>query len=525
MSEDEHVDFNDSPFTNLWDKEKKEEPKSKDFFDAETLKTKMLEGELANGALSGQYFDKKAKFQPAILSKDLQKHYDIVTLKDNDDIYIYNTAIGLYENNGRKTIREKVKNALGIDYQENYAKAVIDDITASTYIGREEFTTPIQLIPVQNGILDISQNPAKLMPHDKKYYFTNQLPIKYTPEAKSPKFLKFHEEILPEEKFRMQIQEMFGWCLWRDYHQQVAFMLIGEGSNGRSTLLGVLRCLLGEHNITAQPLQELCGNRFATAELYKKFANIAPDIPGDKIMDSSSFKTLTGGDALKAERKFCNPFNFVNYAKLIFSANKLPYSSDKTYAYYRRWMLIFFNIKFGDDGNKVNKHILEEITTPEEMSGVLNWALEGLRRLNEHGDFTGRLSVEETRKYYDRLVSPAYTFVSDCITETDKSEDYIPKDYLWNVLIKYCEKNHLPKPTSQKQIAGIIKRNFRNVKPMQRTVDKPHTYVWSNCKFSDAKMDLEYNEWLVKVGALKDEAKETPQTEFKLENAFANQGE
>jgi len=183
--------------------------------------------------------------------------------------------------------------------------------------------------------------------------------------------------------------------------------------------------------VSSQSLQELCNNRFSKAELYRKFVNIAPDIPGVKIADSSIFKELTGGDLLTAEKKFHHPFSFVNYPKLIFSANKLPYSRDKTYAYYRRWMLIFFDVIFGDSGHPVDKNMLKKITGPEELSGILNWASEGLSRLNEQGDFTGRLSVDETRVYYERLVNPVYTFISDCITETDDDQDFIPKDYLW----------------------------------------------------------------------------------------------
>ncbi|MCZ2808294.1 MAG: phage/plasmid primase, P4 family, partial [Candidatus Bathyarchaeota archaeon] len=395
------------------------------------------------------------------------------------------------------------------DYLERRARAVIDDVTASTYMKREEFTAPIQYIPIKNGVLDISQNPVKLLKHDKKYYFTKQLPVAYHPEAECPKFLKFLSEILPDETHRLQVQEMFGWSLWRDYSHQIAFILIGEGSNGRSTLLNVLRSLLGDRNVAALSLQCLCKNRFAVAELYQKFADIAPDIPRDKIEDSSAFKNLTGGDLLTAEKKFRNPFRFVNYAKLIFSANKLPYSKDKTYAYYRRWMLILFNIRFGDGGQPVDKRMLEKITTPEELSGILNWALEGLKRLNEQGDFTGRMSVAETEKYYERLVSPVYMFLSDCIAETKDPQEYIPKDYLWDEVLRYCQDNNLPKPKSKKQIASSIKRNFKGIETAQRTIDGKLTWVWLYCRFTD---DAEN----VKLKALLDS--ETPKST--LEKAF-----
>jgi putative DNA primase/helicase len=375
----------------------------------------------------------KHNFLSALLATDLRSIFHIITLKDTEEIFIYNTETGLYEGGGKigcNTLKEKIKFVLGNSYSDYHAKCVIDNIKATKYTNREDFTSPLKFIPVENGVLNISKNPVELTNNNEKFYFTKKLPATYNPDAKCPKFLKFLSEILPEEKFRLQIQEMFGWCLWRDYNHQVAFMLVGEGSNGRSTLLGVLRLLLGNENVISVPLQELCKSRFATAELYKKFANIAPDISKDKIEDSSGFKTLTGGDLLKAEKKFCNPFYFVNHSKLIFSANKLPYTTDKSYAYYRRWVLIFFRIKFGDDGSPRDIYILEKITTPEEMSGIINWSLEGLQRLNNQGVFSERMSVAETQDYYNKLLSPAYAFIIENITETYNSNDYIPKEYL-----------------------------------------------------------------------------------------------
>lgn len=462
--------------------------------DVESFK-KFLSNSLMSGELSGRYFNNKAMFKPAELSADLQKLYHIITLKDNDDIFIYNEKTGLYENNGDKTLKEKVKAILGDGYLMRRANAVIDDIIASTYMNRDDFDASIQFIPVENGVLDISQNPVVLLHHGEEYFFTNTLPVTYAPEAECPKFLKFLSEILPDEKFRLQIQEMFGWCLWRDYHQQVAFMLIGEGSNGRSTLLGVLRALLGDKNVSSQSLQVLCENRFSKAELYRKFANIAPDIPSEKITDSSVFKELTGGDLINGEKKFRDPFSFVNHAKLIFSANKLPYSKDKTYAYYRRWMLIFFDVLFGDDGKPVDKKILEKITTPEELSGILNWAIAGLTRLNDKGEFSERLSVDETQDYYERLVSPVYRFLIDCVAEADNEKAFVPKDYIYEKLQMYCKNKRLPKPktASKKQIAYYMNKYFKNIKSAQRKVGSiERVHVWLNCQFIDPVMKLDY---------------------------------
>jgi putative DNA primase/helicase len=153
-------------------------------------------------------------------------------------------------------------------------------------------------------------------------------------------------------------------------------MLIGEGSNGKSTLLAVLRFLLSNQNVKAISLQDLCMDKFASADLYQMFANIASETPSKRIDESDVFKSLTEGVTLiRAQKKYGQPFHFVNYAKLIFCANKVPPYKDKDYAYYRRWILILFNVRFGNDALPKDENILEKITTPEEMSGLLNWSL------------------------------------------------------------------------------------------------------------------------------------------------------
>ena len=174
----------------------------------------------------------------------------------------------------------------------------------------------------------------------------------------------------------------------------------------------------------------------------------------------------------------------------------MPPTKDRSYAFYRRWVIIFFNVRFGNGGLPKDIKILEKITTPEELSGILNWAIEGLKRLNEQGDFSERMTENETENCYERLSNPIGTFLTEYIEETDNNEDCIAKDYLWSDLLYYCEKYHLPKPTSKKQLAQEIKSHFESVESKQRKVGKKEkAWVWVNCRYNDlAKID--YAEWV-----------------------------
>ena len=129
------------------------------------------------------------------------------------------------------------------------------------------------------------------------------------------------------------------------------------------------------------------------------------------------------------------------------------------------------------------------------------------------------MSVENTRVFYERLVNPINTVITDCIMESTDPKDYIPKEYLWNVLRKYCKEKHLQMPTSKKQIAYALKRNFESIGTGKRVADKPQTYVWLNCKFKDPEMQKEFDEWFFKVT---DGKLESERPQFELENAFAD---
>ena len=408
----------------------------------------------------------------------------------------------MYEGLGYATLQAKIKFILGPSYLEPYAKAVINDIKACTHILRDDFVVPLQFVAMKNGIVDVSKNPVKLIDFSDKFYFTKKSPTIFNPKAECPVFLKFLNEILPDKKSRIQIQEMFGWCLRRKYVPQGAFLLVGGGGNGKSTLLAALRFLLGNKNVKSITLHDICGDRFAAADLYQMFANVAGETNTAKLEKSETFKTLTDGlNYIRVQRKFGHPFEFPNYAKLIFAMNEVPPTKDRTNAFYRRWVIILFVVKIGDGGLPKDENMIDKLTTPEELSGILNWAIEGLQRLNKQKDFTERMTDEEAEKCYERLSNSVGTFLTEHIEETDDNEDCITKSYLWKDLLYYCEKNKLPKPSSKKHLAQQIKLHFDNVQSIQRKVGKKQqVWVWSNCRYSDDIAKIDYANWVEDSG-------------------------
>jgi putative DNA primase/helicase len=214
-------------------------------------------------------------------------------------------------------------------------------------------------------------------------------------------------------------------------------MLYGQGRNGKSVFLALLQALVGKVNTSAESLQRIEFDKYRSAKLYGKLVNICGDIPDTKMHKSEVFKKLTSGlDDIDGENKYQDSFTFKNTAKLIFSANILP-EGKKDKAYYRRWRLVEFPHEFAGDNE--DKLIIEKLTCKTELSGLLNLALGGLKRLLKNGRFSYDKSVEDTEKTY-MLNSNPVAFFMDQFTEVG-GDDCEAND-LFYAYLGWCEREH-----------------------------------------------------------------------------------
>jgi len=374
------------------------------------------------------------KFIPSILAEEIMQEYRFITMRDNEQMYVW--FDGCYRPYAESLIKEECKRRLGEEFRANRASEVIEYIKASTFTERRE--EPPHLIPLLNGVLDI--NTMELKPLSPDYMFFNLLPVRYDPEAKCPKIEKFLNDVAGCKEDIELLLEVIGFCLYREYFIAIALLLVGEGANGKTTFLNLVKRFLGQENVSGRSLQELEENRFAKADLYHKLANIYSDLPDKALWSTGTFKMLTGRDLIHAERKFQQPFTFENYAKLLFSANKVPETYDESDAFFRRWIIVVFPNTFTSD--KADPQILDKITTPEELSGLLNLALAALKRLLERGRFSYSKTTEEIRADYTRKSSPIGAFVMDCLNVDPDA--FIPKQDLYNVFAEYCRVRKIP---------------------------------------------------------------------------------
>lgn len=367
-----------------------------------------------------------------------QENPHIFTLADTEEIYVYRD--GVYRLWKEPQIKDYIGSLIGKLGTRFEVAEIIFQIKYHKVIVREKLNTNKNILNFRNGLYDLSKN--ELTAHDPAYLSTLQFPMHYNPSAKCPNIEKFLNEVLEKEQDIQGICELMGYLLRPEYEYQKAWMITGEGCNGKSVTLNLIEACLGADNCSHIPLSDLMNGGFHGAELFGKLANIYADLPDKELPTEGQFKLFTGGDSLTVERKFQNPFSFRNYARLIFSCNRIPFSKDDTKAFHRRWIIIQFNKII----NNPDKKLLQKLTTKEELSGFLNLAIEGWFRLIKKDIFSNEKNVESIAEEYMRLSDPAYAFFSERLIPD--LESWLPTTFLYSEYINFCRDKELPSRSS-----------------------------------------------------------------------------
>jgi P4 family phage/plasmid primase-like protien len=370
------------------------------------------------------------------MAESIMEKTAFATLNGSEALLVYND--GVYHEGGEFVVKALVQkiaapSVLGI----NLVSEVVGNVKRSIYVSPEKFQEPTPILVLENGLLNVET--LELSPHTPDHYALSKLPVSYDPHADCPAIKKFLVEVLYPEDIPF-IQEWAGFHLWRGYPVAVAALFVGDGANGKSTLIGLFRAFLGPKNIAAVPLQAFERNTFAKATLFGKMANMYPDLSDEALRQVGVFKALTGGDTITAERKYGQPFNFMNIAKLTFSCNKVPEVWEDSDAFFRRIWIVQFPNQFL--GEKADADLLAKLTTQNELSGFLNWALEGLKRLRENRwHFTGTRSTADVKADYIRRSDTVKAFLNGCTKK--EVAGWVTKDDLYAAYCQYCRERNL----------------------------------------------------------------------------------
>lgn len=402
--------------------------------------------------------EKGLKFMPGVLAEHMAESENVFYAAETYYVYRNGVYVEMPELEAQKLIRDKMistetKMNQITDAEHQWRILVQKDL-------RELNANPF-IINLKNGLYNLQED--KLVEHTPDYYSTVQLNASYDPKAQCPRFKQYLKEVLNVDQIPL-IQEMLGYFLVPITRAQKCFVIVGEGGAGKSQLLLVLnQVLLGSENVSNVSWQAL-NERFKTAELFGKLANIFADLPTKNIDDNGIFKALVGEDYLTVEKKNKNPFSFQSKARLLFSCNTIPRNlGDKSEGFYRRLILIRFDHAVPEDIKDPN--LLEKLRN--EADGIFLFALEGLRRLignNYKFSVTERNNreLDQYREESDNVLS----FVGECC-ELGEGFDYGSTE-LYNAYKGFCDDSGV-KPYSQK---NFVKQLMANFPGLERGVDK-----------------------------------------------------
>lgn len=336
---------------------------------------------------------------------------------------LYHEALGWHEFNGDRWVRKseyEIRQYIAKLYGRFQTAKLVDSIRQllrSDLIYKGEFNTNKKILNFPNGELEVET--GKLLNHSRESYSTIQLNYQYNSSAQCPEWLKFIEDITDGQRDRMDlIQEMFGYCLTNDTRYQKCFYLIGSGANGKSVLLSVLEKLIGEANTSHVEIAFL-NSDFQRIKLLDSMVNICNDIKTDVAGTGSFFKAIVAGDTISGCYKGKDFFDFKPACKMVFAANTMLSTRDIDGGFLRRICFINFPVQFVQNPTKQHERkrdteILKKLLN--ELPGILNWSLSGLRALREKNNFTNTTDQETLIRELEMINDPISAFVDEVIS-------------------------------------------------------------------------------------------------------------
>lgn len=429
-----------------------------DYIIKEPVTENELETILRDEAFKKECFYIKSKLQYEKLARYLIS--DEYVIKINNSLHIYYD--GVYSSdlkNIERILLKYINNSKSADRTEVIKYLEI--------LAENKYQTTPKTLAVANGLLDVETKHLTVF--DPKTVVKNKIPVNYNPTAYHETMDKTLDKICCNDKqLRMLIEEMIGYCLFRRNELGKCFILTGKGSNGKSTLLDVIKKLIGEVNISSVPLEEL-KDRFKTFQLEGKLANIGDDISNKYIDDNSTFKKLVTGETVNVERKGKDPYDFNNYSKLIFSCNDMPRINDLSDGLKRRIILIPFNAKFSKDDTDFDPFVIDKLLSSEGLEYLLNLALAGLDRILYNRAFTIPQLVADTWNEYEKTNNPIIGFMEEAKIDNETTQD------VYLQYQTYCAGNglkHLSKTVFTKE---IYKQGY---KTKQVRIDGKRPYIF-----------------------------------------------
>lgn len=358
----------------------------------------------------------------------LQQYYHFLYKPVLNQFLFYDIDYGYYDKGGEDLIKKVAQKQIPSYLNTFNLKEVINHIKRNNYYKNNNNNN--HLINLKNGVYDIKT--GELLEHSADYCFDYALQFEYNKDAFPDKILKFIWDIVDNNMADfITILQGIAYLFIPGYPVRKSFMLVGNGANGKSTLLKVMTKFLGRKLVGNEDLGLLNDvGGFYLANIYGKWANFGNDLPKKMLKETSNFKSLTTGDRITAHKKFVQEeFNFISRAKLWFACNQIPGTADDSDAYFSRWIVINFNKQYTDS------NILDSLTTDNEFSGLFNVIMQLFYPLlKKQYKFSFAPDIAATREAYLTNSDLVKLFRENCLVKNDDTQ--LSKNYVYD---EYCK--------------------------------------------------------------------------------------
>ncbi len=395
------------------------------------------------------------KINKGLLTSTISKYIPHVIIQntgdEKEDFYFYKN--GKYQWVSASIVKATIKKFVPTRIlNENLVNSICQLLRCETdrYLTLESVNSNEDYINFQNGLLNLKT--FELESHTPNLISTLQLTCDYDPSnTHMPHFTSFINDLcrdtegnIDSEKIAV-IQEFIGLILSNHYvyRGKKALLLYSPiGNTGKTVLLSLLVSMLGPSFIANIPLHSMTENhQFALGSLPGTRAVIDGDLSSNEVKDSALFKQITGGDALCINKKHRQQFTFKYHGGIIIAANCLPvFRDDKGDHLFER--LVIIPCENTIPQAKRDSNLLDKLLT--EKSAIINWALEGLKRLlHNNFKFSQCSASQKVTEDYRMTVDSVYRFIQTNYVITHKHSDMVSKSAFDEAYLKYCSFNNI----------------------------------------------------------------------------------
>lgn len=412
----------------------------KALYDGEELEKPSMKMKFNENNNDNDYLPTDAVKQVASIADTLEETYQFLSFGRGRPLWYYDSEKGIWIEKAEEMLQKEALELLDRhkQYRSRIANEVVFYMQDKYYNEDVELDKVPHIIVVRNGNLNLET--GELDPEfQPEQYHSIRVDIEYDKEKVSTYTLSKLREIMSNEEDVQALLEIFGYCLFKEFPFDIFAIFVGAGANGKSVVLELLEKFLGADNVSNKTLHALSSNQFASSSLFGKLANLTGEISNREITYTENIKDLTGGGYIDAEKKRQDSFKFRNFAKMIFSSNNPPPINDDSYGFWRRLREFTFPNTFARNDPKTipRDRLLELMTTEEELSGLLNLAVEGYQRLRKNGMLTGAEEPEMVRIRYLKKSNPAKYFAETFLEQNTQAPPII-KSSLYEVYQRWC---------------------------------------------------------------------------------------